>query len=292
MAQFAERLFADRHPWSKMRQVHKLIRLGDRYTAESLDAACERALAVDLIDVNRVKRILVQALEQEAMPQLPLPMPAGRLRPSRLRLRPGCWRPIMTGITELTLLLKRLQLGPMAATLPERNAVSSSGCMAPVSRRPAGWRTSTGRRRLPWTAACWTRFSPWSFWTSTSMSSWWDRQSFLVQALGYSAIRAGHTVRFVHADDFFRAMAQARVDNSLDRAFRSFLTPDLVILDDLGLHRLTAQQSAASLRAHPQPAPILQLHHHQQPGRGRMAQSLRRSHPSAIAHLDRLANAS
>ena len=50
--------------------------------------------------------------------------------------------------------------------------------------------------------------------------------------------------RFVHADDLFKAMAQARVDNSLDRAFRSFLTPDLLILDDLGLHRLTAQQSA------------------------------------------------
>ena len=30
----------------------------------------------------------------------------------------------------------------------------------------------------------------------------------------------------------------------MDRAFRSFLTPDLLILDDLGLHGLTAQQSA------------------------------------------------
>ena len=69
-------------------------------------------------------------------------------------------------------------------------------------------------------------------------------KTFLAQALGFSAIRAGHTVRFLHADDFFRAMTQARVDNSLDRTFRSFLTPDLLILDDLGLHRLTAQQSA------------------------------------------------
>ncbi len=69
-------------------------------------------------------------------------------------------------------------------------------------------------------------------------------KSFLAKALGYSAVRAGHTVRFVHADDFFKAMAQARVDNSLDRTFRSFLSPDLLILDDLGLHRLTPQQSA------------------------------------------------
>ena len=68
-------------------------------------------------------------------------------------------------------------------------------------------------------------------------------KSFLAQALGYAAVRAGHTVRFIHADDFFKAMVQARVDNSLERTFRSFLTPDLLILDDLGLHRLTAQQS-------------------------------------------------
>ena len=39
-------------------------------------------------------------------------------------------------------------------------------------------------------------------------------------------------------------MAQARVDNSVDRTFRSFISPDLLILDDLGLHGLTVQQSA------------------------------------------------
>ena len=55
----------------------------------------------------------------------------------------------------------------------------------------------------------------------------------LAQALGYAAVRAEHTVRFVHAADYFRTMNQARVDNSLDRTFRSFLSPDLLILDDL-----------------------------------------------------------
>ena len=60
-------------------------------------------------------------------------------------------------------------------------------------------------------------------------------KSFLAQALGFTAVRS---------DDFFRAMAQAREDNSLERTFRSFLTLDLLILDDLGLHRLTPQQSA------------------------------------------------
>ena len=51
-------------------------------------------------------------------------------------------------------------------------------------------------------------------------------------------------VRFSHAADFFKAMAQARVDDSVDRTFPPFLSPDLPILDDLGLHRLTAQQRA------------------------------------------------
>ena len=78
VAEFAERLFDGPLPWARIRQGHKLLRLGERYTAQRLDAACQRALAVDLIDVRRLERILVQALEQEAMPQLPLPMPPGR----------------------------------------------------------------------------------------------------------------------------------------------------------------------------------------------------------------------
>ena len=65
-------------PWAKVRQGHKLLRLGQRYTAQRLDAACRRALDVDLIDVRRVERILVQALEQETTPELPTPLPTGR----------------------------------------------------------------------------------------------------------------------------------------------------------------------------------------------------------------------
>ena len=33
------------------------------------------------------------------------------------------------------------------------------------------------------------------------------------------------------------------MDHSTDKTFRSFLAPDLLILDDLGLHRMTQQQS-------------------------------------------------
>ena len=76
---FAERLFEGPLPWAKLRQGHKLLRLAERYSPARLDAACRRALEVDLIDVRRLERILVEALEQETTPpQQPLPPPPGR----------------------------------------------------------------------------------------------------------------------------------------------------------------------------------------------------------------------
>jgi DNA replication protein DnaC len=68
-------------------------------------------------------------------------------------------------------------------------------------------------------------------------------KSFLAQALGYTAVRTGHSVRFIRADAFFRALAQARIDHTLEKTLRSFLNPDLLVLDDFGLQKLTAQQS-------------------------------------------------
>lgn len=67
---FADKLLGGPTPWSKMRQGYKLLRLGEKYTASRLDQACQKALAVDLIDVRRVEHILVQALEQEALTEL------------------------------------------------------------------------------------------------------------------------------------------------------------------------------------------------------------------------------
>ena len=78
VGEFADRLLEGPLPWAKLRQGHKLLRLGERYTAQRLDAACHKALEVDLIDVRRVERVLVNALDQEACPEPPQPLPAGR----------------------------------------------------------------------------------------------------------------------------------------------------------------------------------------------------------------------
>ena len=174
----------------------------------------------------------------------------------------------MTRITELTPLLKRLQLGPMAATLPERIALARRDQLDYASfleiilsdevNRRAHRRIELRLQGAGFEETCRLEDFDWS--ASITLDrrlldavfslEFLDKhehvllvgpagvgKSFLAQALGYSAVRAGHTVRFSHADGFFKAMAQARVDNSVDRTFRSFLTPDLLILDDLGLHR-------------------------------------------------------
>ena len=83
MTAFAARLLEGPLPLARLRQDQKLIRLGERYSAERLDAACRRALEVDLIDVRRVERILTEALEQEATPeQQPPPGRFARPAPS------------------------------------------------------------------------------------------------------------------------------------------------------------------------------------------------------------------
>jgi transposase len=86
---FAERLLDGNFPWAKLRQGQKLLRLADRYTASRLDAACERALAVDLLDVTRLERMLKDALEQEPLP-IDLPPPRQPTLPSARFARDGC----------------------------------------------------------------------------------------------------------------------------------------------------------------------------------------------------------
>ena len=100
---FAERLLEGPFPWSKLRQGQKLLRLADRYTPERLDAACARALGFDLLEVRRVERILVLALEHEGQPALPpeqrvQPLPTGRFT------RPGTafdhrYPPVVASVT-------------------------------------------------------------------------------------------------------------------------------------------------------------------------------------------------
>ena len=50
-------------------------------------------------------------------------------------------------------------------------------------------------------------------------------KSFPGPGAGLRHCQGGHTVRFVHADDYFKTMNQSRADNSVERTFRSFPDP-------------------------------------------------------------------
>jgi len=69
-------------------------------------------------------------------------------------------------------------------------------------------------------------------------------KSFLAQALGHAACRAGYSVLFVRVDTMLKQLATARVDYSFDRELHRFLAPDVLLADDFGLHKLSAQQSS------------------------------------------------
>jgi transposase len=62
---YAERLLDSPLPWTRMRQVYKLLGLVKRWGAERVELACQRCLELDVVDVNRVSRIIERALEQE-----------------------------------------------------------------------------------------------------------------------------------------------------------------------------------------------------------------------------------
>jgi DNA replication protein DnaC len=68
-------------------------------------------------------------------------------------------------------------------------------------------------------------------------------KTFFAHSLGVAAARAGHSVLFRRADALLKELGQARADHTFERVFRRYLAPELLIVDDFGLHRLTGQQS-------------------------------------------------
>lgn len=63
-------------------------------------------------------------------------------------------------------------------------------------------------------------------------------KSHLAQALGHRACQAGYTVLFTGAQEMFTQLRAARADNSYDRKMLRYTTPELLIVDDLGLRKL------------------------------------------------------
>jgi DNA replication protein DnaC len=69
-------------------------------------------------------------------------------------------------------------------------------------------------------------------------------KSFLAQALGHSACRAGYRVLFSRADLLLKNLMASRADNSFDRELRRFISPDLLVVDDFALKKLSSQATS------------------------------------------------
>ncbi len=63
-------------------------------------------------------------------------------------------------------------------------------------------------------------------------------KSHIAQALGHRACMAGKKVLYVAAHDMLKQLRAAKGDGSYDRRLLRFTSPDLLIIDDLGLRQL------------------------------------------------------
>lgn len=176
---------------------------------------------------------------------------------------------------DLARLLKRLKLGPLLPTLPERFALARAEQLDyaafltllladEVQRRDqqalerrlvqAGFEERVSLDGFDWTAPVQLDRRQVQHVFTLEFLARKEHviavgpvgvgKTFLVQALGAAAVRAGHSVLFVRADALLKELGQARADHTFERVFRRYLVPQLLILDDFGLQRLTAQQSA------------------------------------------------
>jgi transposase len=64
-------------PWTKMRQVYRLLGLVRRHGADAVDEACRRAADAEVIDVGLIERMLTRGAGEQ-LPLLPAPPAASR----------------------------------------------------------------------------------------------------------------------------------------------------------------------------------------------------------------------
>jgi DNA replication protein DnaC len=68
-------------------------------------------------------------------------------------------------------------------------------------------------------------------------------KTHLATALGHIAVRRRRTVRFLRADQMFRMLKAARLDNSVEAEMRALARIEVLILDDLALQAMDATQT-------------------------------------------------
>ncbi len=68
-------------------------------------------------------------------------------------------------------------------------------------------------------------------------------KTFIAHALGHVACDRGHSVLALRADRMLKTLRHARLDNTFDAELRKLIVVDLLIIDDFGLDAMDAQES-------------------------------------------------
>jgi DNA replication protein DnaC len=68
-------------------------------------------------------------------------------------------------------------------------------------------------------------------------------KTFLASALGHLACRHGYHVTFIRADEMLRRLRQSRLDNSREAEMIALTSVDLLILDDFALEPMSKEES-------------------------------------------------
>ena len=69
-------------------------------------------------------------------------------------------------------------------------------------------------------------------------------KTHLATALGHIAVRRRRTVRFLRADQMFRTLKAARLDNSVEAEMRALARIEVLILDDLALQAMDPTETS------------------------------------------------
>ncbi|MGH3700004.1 MAG: IS21 family transposase [Pseudonocardiaceae bacterium] len=95
---YAQRLLDDTLPWTRMRQVYRLLALARRYGDTPVNTACGRALGLDVVSVTKIASMLEAASENTPPPPpRPVTVPVTRFARDPTEYTPA--RPIPTPLT-------------------------------------------------------------------------------------------------------------------------------------------------------------------------------------------------
>jgi DNA replication protein DnaC len=183
--------------------------------------------------------------------------------------------PTPTVSPELKVLMRKLRLGQLIATLPERLALAKSHNLAhmefleqlfsdEVTRRDgdsAGRRAKAARldphmvleawdeeAKITYDRAVWSELISMRFVEQARnafvLGPVGVGKTFLATALGHIACRRRISVHFERADKLHKRLKAARLDASFDVEMRKLIGVDLLIVDDFALTALDATETA------------------------------------------------